>query len=156
MTPAIHLRRTAPADLETLFAIQSDPASNAMAGTKPRPREVFFATWAQHFQNPLIHGCVIETDGAIVGSIACFQPPEGGNHVGYWIAREWWGRGVASRALAAFLEVEPRRPLHATAAQSNAASRRILEKCGFKCTGVRMCEETERYMAREVASFVLE
>jgi len=134
--------------------MQSDPESNAMAGTKARAREVFFGVWAQHFKNPAINGKVIEVGGAIVGSIACFQS-EGRDCVGYWISREWWGRGVASAALGLFLREEVRRPLYATAARSNEASRRILERCGFRCVGFRMGEETERFTGREVAEFVL-
>ena len=36
-----------------------------------------------------------------------------------------------------------------------AASRHILEKHGFRRTGFRMGEETDRYLAREIADFVL-
>lgn len=169
--PPISLRPTTPADLPTLFEIQSDPESNEMAGTKPRTREVFFATWQSHFANPRINGQVIEIetkrDGAypprlLVGSIACFQAPIEGDPtrvqdcVGYWIAREHWGKSIASRALALFLTLEPRRPLHATTARTNAPSQHILLKCGFRCTGFRMGEETDRYLAREIAEFVLE
>lgn len=174
--PPIRLRRTEPRDLEALFAIQSDPESNAMAGTKPRPREVFFSRWDDIFKDPKVNGLVIElrTGEAdtfeLVGSIACFQTDaagstEGANNiepskvldcVGYWIARTHWNRGIASRALALFLQQETRRPLHATTAANNAASRHILEKAGFRCTGTRWGEETERYLARDIADFVLE
>lgn len=174
--PAIRLRRTEPRDLEALFAIQSDPAANAMAGTKPRPREVFFSRWDYIFKDPKVNGLVIElrTGEAdtfeLVGSIACFQtdptgsteaaralePSEQINCVGYWIAREHWGCGIASRALALFLQQETRRPLHATTAANNAASRHILERAGFRCTGTRWGEETDRFLARDVAEFVLE
>jgi RimJ/RimL family protein N-acetyltransferase len=58
--------------------------------------------------------------------------------------------------VALFLTEEPLRPLHATTARANARSRRILEKCGFRCTGFRMGEETERFVAREIADFVLD
>jgi len=102
---------------------------------------------------------VIGIDGVrgpeIVGSIARFQA-DGHDCVGYWIARAHWGKGVASRALTMFLGEERRRPLHATAARTNAPSHRILEKCGFRCVGFRMGEETERFVAREIADFVLE
>ncbi|HYE61142.1 MAG TPA: GNAT family N-acetyltransferase [Phycisphaerales bacterium] len=162
----VRLRPVGPGDLDALYAMQADAESNAMAGTKPRPRDVFFAVWDKHFVNPLINGQVIEVQRAparaeppayeIAGSIACFQPPDGSNHVGYWIAREHWGRGFASRALPLFLKQEPRRPLHATTAASNAASQRILERCGFRRVGQKWCEETERYLAREVVEWVLE
>jgi RimJ/RimL family protein N-acetyltransferase len=55
-----------------------------------------------------------------------------------------------------FLAQEPRRPLHAAIASGNAASRRILTKCGFRLAGLRMDEETDRYVAGEIAEFVLE
>lgn len=167
-TPAIRLRRTQPADLPALFELQSDPASNEMAGTKPRTREVFFAVWEGHFANPNINSRVIELDTPhgpeIVGGISCFQAlPETSQPgqqpldcVGYWIARSHWGKGIATRALTLFLAEEPRRPLHATAARSNAPSRHILEKCGFRFLGFRMGEETDRFTAREIADYVFE
>lgn len=151
---ALTLRPTTAADLPTLFEIQTDPQSNEMAGTKPRTREVFFAAWERNFADPGVNARVIVVGGAIVGSIARFQA-DGRDNVGYWIARTHWGQGIASRALAAFLREEHRRPLHATAARTNVRSHRILEKCGFRCTGFRMGEETDRYIAREIADFVL-
>jgi RimJ/RimL family protein N-acetyltransferase len=164
--PAISLRRTTPEDLPRMFELQADPASNAMAGTKPRTREAFFATWDKIFANPRVNGFVIEMPaegGAgreLVGSIACFQASEVPGEpeidcVGYWIARSHWGKGIASAALAEFLKLEPRRPLHATADKNNAASRKILERCGFRLTGYRTGEETDRYLPCELADFVL-
>jgi RimJ/RimL family protein N-acetyltransferase len=152
---SLHLRRTDPTDLPALFELQSDPESNRMAGTKPRTREVFFAAWKDYFANPDINSRVIELNGEVVGSIGCFQA-DGHNCVGYWIARPHWGKRIASRALAMFLAEEPRRPLHATAASANAASHRILQKCGFKRMGVQMGEETDRFIACEIMNFVLE
>lgn len=152
---AVRLRPTTPADLPALFEIQSDPQSNSMAGTKPRTREVFFATWERIFPDPAVNSRVIELDGVIIGSIACFQA-DGHDCIGYWIAKAHWGKGIASRALTMFLAEEHRRPLHATAATANAPSRRILEKCGFRFVTLRTGEETERYIASEIADYVLE
>jgi RimJ/RimL family protein N-acetyltransferase len=44
----------------------------------------------------------------------------------------FWGRGVATEALSAFLGLEPVRPLYAGVAKHNVASIRVLQKCGFK------------------------
>lgn len=158
-TTGIRLRRVEPRDLPFIFEYQSDPESNAMAGTKPRTRDVFFSVWNDHLANPEINARVIEIDGAqgpeIVGNIACFQA-DGLNCVGYWMVRAHWGRGYASRALELFLAEEPRRPLHASADRNNARSHCILTKCGFRCTGYHLGEETDRFLAREVAEFVLE
>jgi len=51
--------------------------------------------------------------------------------VGYWLGREFWDRGIATRALAEFLTLIPTRPLYARAASDNVGSIRVLEKCGF-------------------------
>ena len=152
---SVRLRPTEARDLPALFEIQSDRASNEMAGTKPRTREAFLAAWERNFEDPGVNPLVIEVEGVIVGGIARFQA-DGHDCVGYWIAGEHWGRGIASRALENFLREEMRRPLQATAAGANAPSRRVLEKCGFRCVGTRAGEETERYLAREIADYVLE
>lgn len=138
-----------------MFALQIDPESNQMAGTKPRTREAFFATWDRIFADPAINARVIEMDREMVGSVSCFQA-DGTDCVGYWIARTHWGKGIASRALGLFLAEERRRPLHATADRNNARSLRVLEKCGFRLAGTRTGEETDRYLACELADFVLE
>jgi RimJ/RimL family protein N-acetyltransferase len=62
--------------------------------------------------------------------------------VGYWIGREYWGRGVASRALALFLLEVDERPLHAHVAAHNAGSIRVLEKCGFRIVREQTIEES--------------
>jgi len=156
---AVRLRRVQPDDLPIIFEFQSDLESNAMAGTKPRTRDAFFSVWKEHLANPEINARVIVIDGEngseIVGNIARFQS-DGHDCVGYWIVRSHWGKGYASRALELFLAEEPRRPLHASADRSNARSHRILTKCGFRCTGYHLGEETDRFLAREVADFVLE
>ncbi len=167
----LRLRPTEAADLSVLFEMQSDPEANRMAGTKPRTREAFLGAWERIFKDPMVNSRVIELGGpgawVIVGGIACFQAPREGRAagdgsgqetrdcVGYWIAREHWGRGVASRALAMFLVEETRRPLHATAARANAASHRILVKCGFRLVGYRLGEETDRFVACEIGEYVL-
>jgi RimJ/RimL family protein N-acetyltransferase len=154
----VRLRRVEPRDLGILYEIQAQPEGNEMAGTKPRTREAFFAVWDKHFADPGVSGWVIELESSgvpeIVGSVASFVA-EGRHCVGYWLAQAHWGKGIASQALTLFLALEVQRPLHATAAESNVASRKILEHCGFECVGSRFGEETERYLARKIVDFVL-
>ncbi|MFO0833223.1 MAG: GNAT family N-acetyltransferase [Phycisphaerales bacterium] len=140
---AVMLRATLREDVPLLFVIQSDPLSNEMAGTRARTREAFFAVWEGIFANPLCRSMTVECGGVVVGGVSCFQAG-GEDHVGYWVAREHWGRGIATKALSSFLLVEPRRPLHATTAWANAGSKRVLERNGFRLVGRRMGEETER------------
>ena len=60
---------------------------------------------------------------------------DGKPEVTYWIGREFWGKGIATKALAEFLGHVPVRPLYARAAKDNVASIRVLTKCGFCVTG---------------------
>ena len=72
--------------------------------------------------------------GKVAGHVVChgwFGPPE----VSYWIGREYWGQGVATRALAALLVLVTVRPLYGRAAKDNLASLRVMEKCGFQVVG---------------------
>jgi RimJ/RimL family protein N-acetyltransferase len=156
---SLRLRPIVHSDLSALYDFQCDSESNTMAGTKARTREAYFAAWERNLADPGINSRVIELDGphgpTIVGSISRFQA-DGHDAVGYWIGRQFWGKGIASRAVELFLAEETRRPLRATAATSNKASRRILEGCGFRCLSVHMGEETDRFLAREIADYVLE
>jgi RimJ/RimL family protein N-acetyltransferase len=75
--------------------------------------------------------------GDLVGSIASFVL-DGQTEVTYWIDRAVWGQGIASRALALFLEVVQIRPLYARAASDNVGSLRVLRKAGFQVTGTEV------------------
>lgn len=148
------LRPASREDLPILFEFQLDPESNRLAGTRPRDRAGFEEVWARNLAGTDVVARVIEVDGAVAGAISCF-PRDGASEIGYWIGRAHWGRGVASRALALFLEEVRARPLHATVATANVGSVRVLERNGFRRVGVEMGEETERYVACEIARYVL-
>lgn len=78
-----------------------------------------------------------------------------GTGVGYWLDRAHWGKGITSRALRLLLQEVTKRPLVATAAISNGASLRVLQKCGFAVEQVRRDPATDRYPECEVAVLVL-
>ncbi len=151
---ALKLRELRAEDLPILFEQQSDPEACRMAAVHPRPREAFDAHWANALQNPAIVAKVILVGDVVVGHIACFSS-DGLDCVGYGIARQHWGRGIATRALALLLEEVATRPLHARAARSNGASIRVLERNGFAVTGYENSPGDDRYMACEEAVLVL-
>lgn len=70
----------------------------------------------------------------VIGSISLWKG-ESGLTLGYMLAPEHWGRGYASEAAAALLDlafqVTPAREIVATCRVGNAASRRVLERRGF-------------------------
>lgn len=150
----VRLRPVEPGDLPRMFDLQLDPESNRMAVTIPRTREAFDALWEKSLADPAATARAVLLDGAFVGYVSRF-PADGENHVGYWIDRAFWGMGVASRALSLFLREVIDRPLVATAATSNEASLRVLQKCGFVVERVYLSHATDRYPECEEARLVL-
>ena len=151
---SVRLRPVQPGDLPRMYDLQLDPESNRMAVTIPRTREAFDSHWAKALDDPRNIVRVILVGEELVGTISCF-PMDGQDHVGYWIDRASWGMGIASRALHLLLQEVTKRPLVATAATSNRASLRVLQKCGFAVEQVRLSPASERYPECEEAVLVL-
>ena len=150
----VRLRPVQPGDLPRMYELQLDPESNRMAVTIPRTGEAFDSHWAKSLNDPGITARAVLVGEALVGFISCF-PRDGQDHVGYWIDRAYWGTGTASRALHMLLREVAKRPLVATAATSNGASLRVLQKCGFVIEQVRRSPANERHPECEEAILVL-
>ncbi len=153
MADNIILRSAVPSDVESLYLHQADADGAAIAMVYPRTLDAFTAHFSAVCNNPDVFMRVIMFDGAIAGSIGSFVTPTG-RAVGYSIASEHRRRGIGTRALALFLAEFSPRPLRATVARANIASRRILERNGFTLTGYSHEPATERYIACEVAHYI--
>ena len=137
MNHDVTLRMVRAEDLPVFFRHQNDDdAVRQAAFTVPDPtdRSAFDRRWERLLADAGVTVRTILFDGDVAGHVASFTM-EGDREITYWTGREFWGRGLATRALARFLEIEATRPLHARAAADNAASQRVLEKCGFRLTG---------------------
>jgi RimJ/RimL family protein N-acetyltransferase len=132
-TTPLALRNVAESDLPTLFEQQLDPTAIHMAAftaKDPADRDAFMAHWRKILADDSIIKRTILLDGRVAGHVSKFAR-DGQPEVTYWIGKEYWGQGVATRALSEFLRELPMRPLHARVALDNIASMRVLEKCGF-------------------------
>lgn len=79
---------------------------------------------------------VARNGGAPLGSVGVGLHDDGSRaELGFWIGRKHWGRGYATEAAARMIDfaLGPLRVerITATAAEDNAASRRVLDKLGF-------------------------
>lgn len=124
------LRNVTDEDLPIFFEHQRDPEALRMAAFPSRERDAFMTHWRTNVLRPENLSRTIVMDGVVVGNIGSWEQ-DAMRLVGYWIGREHWGKGIATRALSEFLVLEPARPLHAWVASHNLASIRVLEKCGF-------------------------
>lgn len=125
------LREPVEADLPIFYEQQLDPVAAEMAAFPPRAREPFMAHWKKIMADRSVRLRTILSEGSVAGNVVSFEQ-SGEREVGYWLGREYWGRGIATAALRQFLEQETTRPLYAHVARHNIGSRRVLEKCGFR------------------------
>jgi len=124
------LRDVAQTDLDVFYEQQLDPEATAMAVFPARDREAFDAHWRRLLADDSLVKRTIVDAGAVAGNIGCWEQ-DGRLLVGYWVGREFWGRGLATAALAQLVAEIRERPLHAWVVSSNVGSIRVLEKCGF-------------------------
>jgi len=133
----IQLRNVIEDDLPIFFEQQIDPEANYMAAftaKDPADREAFSTHWQKILADESITIQTILFAGNVAGYIAQFEQ-FGQPEVSYWLGKEYWGQGIATRAVALFLDHISIRPLYARVAKDNIGSIRVLEKCGFKFAG---------------------
>ena len=129
----VELRDLDDDDLDAVFEMMRTPEAverAAFTTADPDDREAFDAWLARERSSPGVHLYVVTEDGGFAGTAAVFTV-DGEREVTFWIARNAWGRGVASEALRLLVSREPERPLFARTAATNAASLAVLTKAGF-------------------------
>lgn len=146
----VSLRPVQDSDLPIFFAHQLEPEAGLMAAFPARPHDLFMAHWMKVLADDTAFVRAILFQGDVAGSMVSWDhlplTPEpsyragrkehaGERRVGYWLGKEYWGKGIATAALVQFLEEVKTRSLHARVAKHNAASIRVLQKCGFTICG---------------------
>ena len=134
------LRNVTEEDLPIFFEHQRDAVALRMAAFTSRERDAFLTHWHTNVLRPENVTRTIVVDGLVAGYIGSWEQ-DGKRLVAYWVGREHWGKGIATRALSEFLGLVPIRPLHAWVAAHNAGSIRVLEKCGFRT----VAEESQQH-----------
>lgn len=138
----LFLRPAFPEDSRELYEAICDAGIVSMLASAPWP---YLRKDAEAFctaaVDPLTPRFVITLPGAkgapIIGTVG-FKHAEGGLEMGFWIARDHWGRGYATEAGRAALEVVRalgHRRVQAGHYLDNPASGRVLRKLGFRETG---------------------
>lgn len=137
----IALRKWAPEDLQDLVRLADNPAiARWLMDRFPNPYTeadgIDFLRIAMRDYTPTI--MAITCDGALCGSIGLHRQEDvfcKNMELGYWIGEEFWNRGIASKAISlivrnGFAHFDIAR-IFARPFGRNAASIRVLEKCGF-------------------------
>ena len=133
----LELRKTTLADLAVLFQFQLDREAIYLAAFTPLDpgnKEAYIEKFTKHLKDSTINMKTIIVGETIVGSIAKYEM-EGKAEITYWINRDHWGKGIATRALKRFLLIETARPMYGRVAFDNFGSQKVLERGGFVKTG---------------------
>src|SRR5260221_6756322 len=130
------LREVNEDDLEIFFEQQRELEANRMAAFAARDRDHFMTHWrTKVLGGPGVIARTITVGDAVAGNVESWEQ-DGRRFVGYWLGSAFWGRGLATTALAEFVAShDSTRPLFAWVAVSNVASVRVLDKCGFRQRG---------------------
>lgn len=129
----VTLREVLDADFPIFFTHQLDREANWMAAftvADPTDRAAWDERWNRLRHDDKICIRTVLGDGDVVGSILAYGEP-GIREISYWIGRQHWGHGIASKAARLFIAEVSDRPIYARVAKDNLGSMRVLEKCGF-------------------------
>jgi RimJ/RimL family protein N-acetyltransferase len=159
-TPRLLLRPGFPEDAAALAAAIADETIVRNLAVVPWPytlrdAEAFLASP----RDPALPSMLIfeRTEAAprLVGCCGLKRRSSGAVELGYWIARPYWGRGLATEACKALIDISRTLGLAKLEAGhfiDNPASGRVLEKLGFESLGIvapRMsCARGEEVPAR--------
>ena len=142
-TERLVLRAPRRSDVKAIAALANDRRIAANTARIPHPyaiddAEQFIAAVNKREGEACF---VITLDGAPIG-VCSVDLREDGPEIGYWLGVPHWGRGFATEAARALIDHAFGDLEHETlisgARVNNPASRRVLEKCGFQWTGVRL------------------
>lgn len=146
-TPRLTLRPGWPEDAAALTAAIAHEAVAFKLARLPWPYTMDHATeWLNRAAGAEIVMHILAHEGAaprLIGAIGIHpDDSHGGHEIGYWLTPDAWGRGYATEAGRAMLDIARYgmglKRLHSGHFMDNPASGRVLTKLGFRNTGVEL------------------
>ena len=143
-TPRLLLRPGFPEDAPALAAAIADEAIVRNLAVVPWPyglrdAEAFLASP----RDPILPSVLIfertPAEPRLIGACGLGRRPSGAVEMGYWISRPYWGRGFATEACLALIDIARALALPSLEGShfvDNPASARVLDKLGFEPVGI--------------------
>lgn len=107
----------------------------------PRERAVNFVEQAASGAvGQFVYAITLSATGEFIGCLTLHDHKYGpGYEIGYWLGEPYWGKGYATEATVALIDLSFRtlslEQIYISAQSRNAGSRRVIEKCGFNHSG---------------------
>jgi RimJ/RimL family protein N-acetyltransferase len=142
-TARLVLRAPRRSDSKAIAALANDRRIAANTARIPHPYAIEDAEqFIASINKREGEACFAVTLGGAPIGVCGVDLREDGPELGYWLGVPFWGRGFATEAARALIDHAFGDLEHETlisgARVNNPASRRVLEKCGFQWTGVRL------------------
>jgi RimJ/RimL family protein N-acetyltransferase len=142
-TKRLTLRAPRHEDVKAIAVLAND---RRVAGNTARIPHPYGLPDAEHFISSVNkrdgEACFVIIHGDTLVGACGIDPREDVPEIGYWLGVRYWDRGFATEAVRAVIDYAfgelQHDALQAGARVSNPASRRVLEKCAFQWTGVRL------------------
>ncbi len=143
-TGRLYLRMWERSDAPQFFAYASNPNVGPQAGWKPHEsvaesRKIIEAVFRKKHAWAIIE----KSTGRLIGSVGFsedrFRPGVRSLELGYSLAEEYWGMGLMTEAVKSVItygfEYIGLDIMMVRTGEENMASRRVIEKCGFRYEG---------------------
>lgn len=135
------LRPWCEADAERLYSLASEKELAKWCGFKPHTSVADSLNVLHNILiSPQNRAIVLKSENAVVGSFGMFNSDvvsgDDECELGYWLGREYWGRGLVPEAVKAVMgyarNTRGVNRVYIAYFDGNDRSRRVTEKCGFK------------------------
>lgn len=138
ITERLVLRPFRHADAQEFARLAGDWAVASMTSDIPFPLDSAQAfLWLKPARGEVRFA--MEHRGQLIGGVGFYRRSSGSAELGFWLGRDWWGRGFATEAARAVISYGFRKhrvPVFTSAHFiDNAASRNVLLKLGFEASG---------------------
>lgn len=140
------LRQPLANDIEDLARLANNKRVADMLTRMPHPyggaeAQAFVQSAADPGRGEAVYALTIAASGEFIGC-AGLRPAIDGYDLGYWIGQPHWGKGYATEAAHALVDLAFRASdacyLAASCRVTNTASQRVIHKCGFQYSGQGM------------------
>lgn len=140
----IELRKFEQKDEALLVSYLNDETqTHFLSARLPQPYTNEAAQWWVNTGSKIGLAYAIIHNGIFVGSISAIPgefEKQKTAEIGYWVAKPYWGKGIASEALQKFTDFLFENTdfirLNASVFEGNLASANVLQKCGYKLEAV--------------------
>jgi RimJ/RimL family protein N-acetyltransferase len=140
VTERLVLRPPHKDDIPEIVELANNRRVAEMLARMPHPygeteARAFIARTAEPRDSGAVYAVTIADSGAFIGC-AGLDASERGLELGYWIGEPYWNKGYATEAAHALVDLAFRATdisaLNVSCRVLNAASRRVIHKCGFQ------------------------